>query len=75
MKETYLADLIGSSATETVELEFINGKPQKSFVRPIDADGDDGDDGDDSREVVWELIEGAEGYQYREVGVPSEDYG
>lgn len=71
MKETYLADLIGSSATETVELEFINGKPQRSFVRPINGDGDS----DDGREVVWELIEDAQGYQYREVGVPAEDYG
>lgn len=65
MDDTYTADLIGSSGTDTVELEFINGKPQKSFVRPAEEDG---------REVVWELIDDAEGYQYREAGVPTEDY-
>lgn len=65
MSDTYTADLIGSSGTESVELEFINGKPQKSFVRPMEEGG---------REVVWELISDAEGYQYREAGVPSEDY-
>lgn len=68
MSDTYTADLIGSSGTESVELEFINGRPQKSFVRPMEEDG---------REVVWELIgDGSEGegYQYREAGVPTEDY-
>lgn len=65
---TYTADLIGSDGTETVELEFINGQPQKSFVRPSG--------GEDAAEVVWELVTGTEddGFEYREAGIPSADY-
>jgi hypothetical protein len=69
MSDTYTATLIGSESTESVELEFIDGLPQKSFVRPSSDEH--------AEEVVWELIdgsEGADGFEYREVGSPGADY-
>ena len=66
---TYTATLIGSAGSETVELEFISGLPQKSFVRPTP-----GETGDDTEEVVWELVPDADGYEYREAGIPGADY-
>ncbi|WP_213814099.1 hypothetical protein [Glaciihabitans sp. dw_435] len=62
---TYTATLIGSDGTATVELDFISGLPQKSFVRSLDDDGE---------EMVWELVEDAPDYQYRQAGIPGADY-
>lgn len=67
--ETYTATLAGSEPAETIELTFISGQPQKSFVRPTA-----GESGDDSEEVVWELDLESEGYVYRRAGVPGADY-
>ena len=53
--ETYTAELVGPGATETVELEFIGGLPQKSFVRATP-----GAEDDSSQDVTWELDEGAD---------------
>jgi len=67
--KTYTADLIGSTGTESVELEFINGLPQKSFVRAAGSGESEGED-----DMVWELVDGADGYEYREAGRPGADY-
>jgi hypothetical protein len=69
--QTYTATLVGAGASETVELTFINGSPQKSFVRPTE-----GETGAESEEVVWELDADAEGegFVYRAAGLPGADY-
>jgi hypothetical protein len=53
--ETYTAELVGPNGTESVELEFIDGLPRKSFTRATP-----GAEDDRSQDVVWELDEGAE---------------
>lgn len=68
--ETYTATLVGAEGSETVELTFINGQPQKSLVRPTAGEGVD----DTSEEVVWELDRTAEGFVYRQAGIPGADY-
>lgn len=72
MSETYSATLIGEDGVETVELEYIGGLPQKSFVReaPGEEDGD-------TEEIVWELIDetdSGEGFRYQSAGRPGADY-
>jgi hypothetical protein len=52
--ETYTAELVGAEGTETVELEFIDGLPRKSFVRATP-----GAEDDPTQDVTWELDEGA----------------
>ena len=71
MSDSYTANLIGSDSTDTVELEFINGLPQKSFVRPIDGEAQG-----DGEEVVWELVPGSDSdaFEYRVAGIPGADY-
>ena len=65
---TYTARLVSSAGTETVELEFIGGLPQKSFVRAVGGDFDD-------EEMIWELVnDDSDGYEYREAGRPGADY-
>lgn len=62
--ETYEAELVGPDGTETVELEFVDGLPRKSFVRATP-----GAEDDRSQDVVWELDEGAdEVFRYEPVG-------
>ena len=53
--ETYTAELVSPGGTETVELEFIDGLPRKSFVRATP-----GAEHDRSRDVTWQLDEGAD---------------
>jgi hypothetical protein len=53
--ETYTAELVGPNGSETVELEFIDGLPQKSFVRATP-----GAENDSTKDVTWELDEGAD---------------
>jgi hypothetical protein len=53
--QTYTAELVGSNGSETVELEFIDGLPQKSFVRATP-----GAEDDSTQDVTWELDEGAD---------------
>jgi hypothetical protein len=69
MSDTYTAYLIGNDRTENIELEFINGLPQKSFVRPVE-----GDPSDELEEVVWELVPDSEDFTYRVAGIPGADY-
>ncbi|GAB2460176.1 hypothetical protein HD599_001240 [Conyzicola lurida] len=67
---TYTAHLIGDDGTETVELDLIQGLPQKSFVRAGSGDFE-------GEEVVWELVEDGEDeglHEYREAGRPGADY-
>ncbi|UFS59709.1 hypothetical protein [Subtercola endophyticus] len=54
----YTAILDSGSSTESIELEFIEGLPQKSLVRTADIDGE-------PAEVVWELDPDAAEYTYR----------
>ncbi|GGF17330.1 hypothetical protein [Subtercola lobariae] len=54
----YTAILDSGSTTESIELEFIEGLPQKSLVRTADIDGE-------PAEVVWELDPDAAEYTYR----------
>jgi hypothetical protein len=68
--ETYTAELVGPDGTETVELEFIDGLPRKSFARATP-----GFEDDTSKDVVWELDEGAdEVFRYEPAGQPGADY-
>jgi hypothetical protein len=68
--QTYSAELVGPDGSETVELEFIDGLPQKSFVR-----ANPGAENDSSQDVVWELDEGAdEVFRYEPAGEPAQDY-
>jgi len=66
---TYTARLVqgedDGEKAETVELEFIEGMPQKSFVRAM---------GEPGVEQVWELISGSDEFEYRRAGVPGADY-
>lgn len=84
---SYTATLIGDDSTTTIELELIDGLPQKSFVRPV-ADSAEGANGADVDERVWELVTGAKDaggspsrsgaaavhYEYRPAGIPGADY-
>jgi hypothetical protein len=68
--QTYTAELVGADGSESVELEFIDGLPQKSFVRATP-----GAEDDSSQDVVWELDEGAdEVFRYERAGEPGQDY-
>ncbi len=70
MSDTYQAELVGPDGTETITLEFIDGLPQKSFVRATPGHEDDSTD-----DIVWELDEGAdEVFRYEQAGRPAEDY-
>ncbi|HEY1531701.1 MAG TPA: hypothetical protein VGF80_12850 [Galbitalea sp.] len=54
--DTYTAELVSpDGTTETVELEFVEGLPRKSFVRATP-----GAEDDDTKDVTWELDEGAD---------------
>lgn len=69
---TYTAQLVGSDGTETIELEFIGGLPQKSFVRPVSGDNE-------GEDVLWELVNDGPadsdgGFEYRQAGWPGADY-
>jgi hypothetical protein len=66
---TYTARLVGGGGTDSIELDLIDGRPQKSFVRPIpDGCGD----------MVWEIVPDSEdgdgAFEYREAGMPGADY-
>lgn len=58
----YTAILDSGSTTESIELEFIEGEPQKSLVRSADIDGE-------PAEVVWELDPDAAEYTYRPIEI------
>jgi hypothetical protein len=70
MADFYNAELVGPDGTETIELEFINGLPQRSFVR-----ASPGFENDSTEDIVWELDEGAQGvFRYEQGGRPERDY-
>ncbi len=55
--EKYTATLVGAEE-KTVELDLIQGLPQKSFTRKTTVDGDE-------VELTWELDTTAPDYTYR----------
>ncbi|HEY4266970.1 MAG TPA: hypothetical protein VGM94_02150 [Galbitalea sp.] len=70
MADFYNAELVGPDGTETIELEFIAGLPQKSIVRAAP-----GFEDDSTEDIVWELDEGAkEIFRYEQAGRPERDY-
>jgi hypothetical protein len=62
----YTAILDSGNGEESIELEFIEGLPQKSLVRTADIGGQ-------AAEVVWELDPDAAEYTYRPVEVEEFD--
>jgi len=64
---TYTATLARGDSSETVELEFIDGEPQRSILRTIDVEGESVDE-------VWELDLGAPDYTYRPGGYEDRAY-
>ena len=66
-ESTYTARLVGSTGTETLELELIDGLPRKSIIREGAGEREDED-------VVWELVTDSDDYEYREAGRPAADY-
>jgi hypothetical protein len=68
--QTYTAELVGPDGSETIQLEFIDGLPQKSFVRANPSAEDDS-----TQDVTWELDEGAdEVFRYQPAGEAAQDY-
>jgi len=66
-ESTYTARLVGSTGTETLELDLIDGLPRKSIIREGAGEREDED-------VVWELVSDSDDYEYREAGRPAADY-
>ena len=66
-ESTYTARLVGSTGTETLELDLIDGLPRKSIIREGAGEREDED-------VVWELVTDSDDYEYREAGRPAADY-
>ena len=65
-ESTYTARLVGSTGTEEVELDLVEGLPRKSIIRSGAGEREDED-------VVWELVSGSDN-EYREAGRPGADY-
>jgi hypothetical protein len=66
-ENTYTATLARGDSTETVELELIQGEPQRSITRTVDVDGSSVDE-------VWELDPSAPEYTYRPGGFEDRAY-
>jgi hypothetical protein len=64
---TYTATLDGDGSKESVELEFIQGEPQRAISRSREIGGE-------TVEEVWELDQDAPDYTYRPAGLESRDY-
>lgn len=64
---TYTATLADGERTDTVELELIQGEPQRTFTRSVDVDGEQVDE-------LWELDLDAPEYTYRPGGYEGRDY-
>ena len=47
-ENTYTANLVRGDSSETVELELIQGEPQRAFTRSVEVNGE-------SLDEVWEL--------------------
>jgi hypothetical protein len=63
----YTATLARGDSTETVELELIQGEPQRSFTRTVDVEGSSVDE-------VWELDPDGPDYTYRPGGFEDRAY-
>ena len=64
---TYTATLAGGDRTDSIELEFILGEPQRTLTRSVDVDGEKVDE-------VWELDLDAPEYTYRPGGYEDRAY-
>jgi hypothetical protein len=64
---TYTATLVRGDSSETVELELIQGEPQRTITRSVEVNGE-------SIDEVWELDLGAPDYTYRPGGYEDHDY-
>lgn len=67
MADTYTATLLGPDSADSVELELIQGEPQRSFTRTVDVNGVQVDE-------VWELDPDAGEPTYRPGGFEGRDY-
>ncbi|MCU1571316.1 MAG: hypothetical protein JWR33_2057 [Naasia sp.] len=63
----YTATLDGGEGTETLELELIQGQPQKTITRSTEVDGE-------QVEEIWQLDPDAPDYTYRPGGYEGRDY-
>ncbi|BDZ47626.1 hypothetical protein [Naasia aerilata] len=66
-ENTYQATLDGGDSTETVELELIQGEPQRTITRSVEIDGE-------TVEELWELDLSSPEYTYRREGYEGRDY-
>ncbi len=66
-ENTYTATLARGDSTETVELELIQGEPQRSFTRTVEVGGASVDE-------VWELDLDGPDYTYRPGGFEDRAY-
>lgn len=66
-ENTYTATLDGGEGTETLELEFIQGEPQKTITRSTEVGGE-------QVEEIWELDLDSPDFTYRPGGYESRDY-
>ena len=64
---TYTATLDGDGSQEKVELELIQGEPQRAITRSIEIGGE-------TVEQVWELDPDGPDYTYRPAGLEGRDY-
>ena len=64
---TYTATLARGDSSETIELELIQGEPQRSITRSIEVNGESVDE-------VWELDQSAPDYTYRPGGFEDRAY-
>jgi hypothetical protein len=64
---TYTATLAGGDQTDSIELEFIQGEPQRTLTRSVNVEGEQVDE-------VWELDLDAPEYTYRPGGYEDRAY-
>jgi hypothetical protein len=66
-ENTYQATLDGGESKETIELELIQGEPQRTITRSVEIDGE-------TVEELWELDLDSPEYTYRREGYEGRDY-
>ncbi|WP_210508813.1 hypothetical protein [Naasia sp. SYSU D00057] len=64
---TYTATLARGDSSETIELELIQGAPQRTITRSVDVNGESVDE-------VWELDPDGPDYTYRPGGYEDRAY-
>jgi len=64
---TYTATLARGDSSETIELELIQGEPQRSITRTVEVNGE-------SIDEVWELDLDSPDYTYRPGGYEDRAY-